>query len=201
MCMAGYNLERRVSFAPEVYVKEYDTTQAPRFCGEHTHMKLAARFVNSASTLLKSSLSSPKTQPKCEPYAPRVEPVGRRDVVLNTERCLDTTAHCSLARVRFDSRASRLVGTVQTRNVGHTRAHTEVFVRVTYDSWATYQDVPARFVLGCSSVVDVYAFAIPVPGYLLVGHSVEFAVCCKASHATYWDNNSAANYRAKVVEP
>ncbi|XP_062340518.1 protein phosphatase 1 regulatory subunit 3C [Osmerus eperlanus] len=94
-----------------------------------------------------------------------------------------------------------LSGTVRVCNAGFDKtAH----VRVTFDSWRSYKEVP------CSSSVqrsagldaDLFVFSVAVPQNLDPKERVEFCVSCRAGGGStpLWDDNRGQNYRV-IVEP
>ncbi|XP_029933237.1 protein phosphatase 1 regulatory subunit 3C-B-like [Myripristis murdjan] len=92
-----------------------------------------------------------------------------------------------------------LSGTVQVRNIGFEKS---VAVRITFDSWRSFQDVPCRYlnnVYGCPDI-DTFSFSIPVPEALQPSERVEFCLQYQAQDQTFWDNNHGNNYRLLASE-
>ncbi|XP_035291813.1 protein phosphatase 1 regulatory subunit 3C [Anguilla anguilla] len=89
-----------------------------------------------------------------------------------------------------------LSGTVQVKNVSFQKA---VHVRVTFDSWRSWRDVPCAFLQQQrygGSDTDVFAFHVPLPEDLDPRERLEFCVSyLPGSHSTaLWDNNKGQNY-------
>ncbi|XP_071089807.1 protein phosphatase 1 regulatory subunit 3B-like isoform X1 [Haliotis cracherodii] len=87
----------------------------------------------------------------------------------------------------------RVGGTVKVKNVTF---HKNVFVRVTFDSWETFEDTKASFVPSPAdhSVYDTFSFEFNVPTNFDMGKVIEFAVCYEADESQFWDSNSGNNY-------
>ncbi|KAM9365886.1 protein phosphatase 1 regulatory subunit 3C-B-like [Pholidichthys leucotaenia] len=89
-----------------------------------------------------------------------------------------------------------LTGTVKVRNVGFEKS---VQVRVTFDSWASFTDVPCTFmnnVYGCQDN-DTFSFVVELPSYIPPKNQVEFCICFQVQGQTFWDNNEGKNYILK----
>ncbi|XP_012685316.1 protein phosphatase 1, regulatory subunit 3Ca [Clupea harengus] len=87
-----------------------------------------------------------------------------------------------------------LTGTVKVRNLAFKKS---VQVRVTFDTWRSFQDVECTFmnnVYGCQDT-DIFSFAIELPGYVAPKNQMEFCICYRAAEQNYWDNNHGSNYR------
>lgn len=103
--------------------------------------------------------------------------------------CLET---CSI-------RDLLLSGTVKVQNVSFQKW---VWVRITFDSWYSFQDVPCLYmnnVYGCPDT-DTFSFSILVPEDLRPPGAVEFCIQYKAQDQTFWDNNQDANYLLRFVD-
>uniref|UniRef100_UPI003AABCB6F protein phosphatase 1 regulatory subunit 3C-B-like n=1 Tax=Centroberyx gerrardi TaxID=166262 RepID=UPI003AABCB6F len=93
-----------------------------------------------------------------------------------------------------------LSGTVQVRNISFEKS---VSVRITFDSWRSFQDVPCRHlnnVYGCPDT-DTFSFTIPVPEVLEPSERVEFCLQYEARDQTFWDNNHGNNYGLLASDP
>ncbi|KAJ8406826.1 hypothetical protein AAFF_G00297420 [Aldrovandia affinis] len=91
-----------------------------------------------------------------------------------------------------------LAGTVKVRNVSFQKS---VHIRITFDSWKSYTDVPCTFlnnVYGCPDT-DTFSFSVELPSFVSPQEQIEFCICYKAQDQTYWDNNDEKNYR--VIPP
>lgn len=92
-----------------------------------------------------------------------------------------------------------LSGTVQVQNLCFTKS---VSVRVTFDSWQSFQDVPCQYlnnVYGCDNT-DTFSFSLELPETLELGSRVEFCIQYQAEDQTYWDNNRGSNYCLVVLD-
>ncbi|XP_051579512.1 protein phosphatase 1 regulatory subunit 3C-B-like isoform X1 [Myxocyprinus asiaticus] len=86
-----------------------------------------------------------------------------------------------------------LTGTIKVRNLAYEKS---VHVRITLESWKSYQDVECTFmnnVYGCQDT-DTFSFAIELPGYVPPQNKVAFCISYKTGEQTYWDNNDGRNY-------
>lgn len=93
-----------------------------------------------------------------------------------------------------------LSGTVKVQNLSFQKW---VWVRITFDSWRSFQDVPCLYmnnVYGCPDT-DTFSFSITMPEDLRPPGAVEFCIQYKAQDRTFWDNNQDANYRLLLVDP
>ncbi|XP_066537846.1 protein phosphatase 1, regulatory subunit 3Ca isoform X2 [Hoplias malabaricus] len=86
-----------------------------------------------------------------------------------------------------------LTGTVKVRNLAFEKS---VQVRITFDSWKTYQDIECSYmnnVYGCQDT-DTFSFALELPAYIPPLEKVEFCLSYVAGGHTHWDNNDGRNY-------
>ncbi|XP_034062201.1 protein phosphatase 1 regulatory subunit 3C-B-like isoform X11 [Gymnodraco acuticeps] len=91
-----------------------------------------------------------------------------------------------------------LSGTVQVQNLCFQK---NVWVRITFDSWRCFQDVPCSYlnqVYG-SPDTNTFSFCVCVPEVLHPKDRVEFCVQYHTPEGTFWDNNQGNNYR--LVDP
>ncbi|KAL6475188.1 hypothetical protein MHYP_G00162280 [Metynnis hypsauchen] len=87
-----------------------------------------------------------------------------------------------------------LTGTVKVSNISFEKS---VQVRITFDSWKSYTDVPCAYmnnVYGCAEI-DTFSFAIDLPSSLPPEDRVEFCISYKTHDQIHWDNNDGKNYR------
>ncbi|KAG5262858.1 hypothetical protein AALO_G00279670 [Alosa alosa] len=87
-----------------------------------------------------------------------------------------------------------LSGTIKVSNVSFEKT---VNIRITYDSWKTYTDVPCIYmnnVYGCLDI-DTFSFFIDLPSVIPHNKSVEFCICYKTLDQEHWDNNDGKNYK------
>ncbi|XP_051524677.1 protein phosphatase 1 regulatory subunit 3C-B-like [Myxocyprinus asiaticus] len=147
----------------------------------------------------------------CEPL-PRLKKLNR---VLETSRlrlgfdepCVDFQAFRSrlqenmvlLESCKVTKRS--VLGTVRVRNVCFEKA---VHIRVTFDTWRSYRDVPCTYLdqrYG-EPGTDVFEFNITVPEQMDSRGRIEFCVSylpCGFSDAV-WDNNYGRNYCIHVCD-
>lgn len=93
-----------------------------------------------------------------------------------------------------------LSGTVKVQNLCFDKS---VSVRITFDSWRSFQDVPCRYlnnVYGCPNT-DTFSFSVLVPESLQSLNRVEFCIQYQTPHQTFWDNNCGNNYCLSVADP
>ncbi|XP_030641964.1 protein phosphatase 1, regulatory subunit 3Ca isoform X2 [Chanos chanos] len=86
-----------------------------------------------------------------------------------------------------------LTGTIKVRNLAFEKS---VHVRITFDTWKSYQDVECTFmnnVYGCQDT-DTFSFVIELPSYVSSQNKVQFCICYKTGGQTFWDNNDNRNY-------
>uniref|UniRef100_A0A3B5L8V0 Protein phosphatase 1 regulatory subunit n=1 Tax=Xiphophorus couchianus TaxID=32473 RepID=A0A3B5L8V0_9TELE len=91
-----------------------------------------------------------------------------------------------------------LSGTVQVRNIFFEKS---VSVRITFDSWSSFQDVRCRYlnnVYGCPDI-DTFTFAVPLPPDLVPSSRVEFCIWYQTKDQVHWDNNLGNNYRLNLL--
>lgn len=103
--------------------------------------------------------------------------------------CLET---CSV-------QAHLLSGTVQVRNICFEKS---VWVRITFDSWCSFQDVRCQYlnnVYGCPDT-DTFSFSIALPELLKPSGKVEFCIRYQTQDKTFWDNNLGNNYRLATAD-
>ena len=90
-----------------------------------------------------------------------------------------------------------VMGTIKVKNISFQK---NVFVRYTYSSWESHEDVVATYVPGPGDIpgrpsyCDTFTFKFDIPSTADVSKSVEFAVCYEADGTQYWDSNDGANY-------
>ncbi|XP_067268544.1 protein phosphatase 1 regulatory subunit 3C-B-like [Pseudorasbora parva] len=88
-----------------------------------------------------------------------------------------------------------ILGTVRVKNVCFEKA---VHIRITFDSWRSYLDVPCTYLDQCYGEpgTDVFEFNISVPERLDPRERIEFCASYlpAAFGVTEWDNNNGKNY-------
>ncbi|XP_054901915.1 protein phosphatase 1 regulatory subunit 3A isoform X2 [Poeciliopsis prolifica] len=89
-------------------------------------------------------------------------------------------------------------GVIRVLNISF---HKAVYIRSTMDSWGTYFDHPAEYVLG-SNVDDTDQFSFKLsfaPPYTTHGSRIEFVVRYETSVGDYWANNFSRNYAVTLL--
>ncbi|XP_022247795.1 protein phosphatase 1 regulatory subunit 3C-B-like [Limulus polyphemus] len=91
-------------------------------------------------------------------------------------------------------------GTIKVKNVCFKK---DVFVRVTFNCWSSFEDFPANYVnngLGdMTSLFDTFSFSVSIPSVAYKYEAIEFCVCFSCESSEFWDNNGGANYRILTV--
>lgn len=95
--------------------------------------------------------------------------------------------------------AQALQGTVRVRNISFQK---DVRVRITFDSWRSYRDVPCKFMqerFG-GPQTDIFEFDITFPKVLDAKRKIEFCLSyLPGGHCNpFWDNNRGQNYSIAV---
>lgn len=93
-----------------------------------------------------------------------------------------------------------LTGTIKVKNVCFEK---HVFVRASFDCWASHQDYPAIFVPQGSSplpaLFDTFSFSVKVPANASRYGIIEFCVGYKTPKGEFWDSNGGKNYKLASV--
>lgn len=92
-----------------------------------------------------------------------------------------------------------LQGTMRVRNISFQK---DVRVRITFDSWQSYRDVPCTYLqkrFG-GPQTDIFEFDIALPKVLDAKKNIEFCLFyLPAGHSEpFWDNNNGENYNITV---
>ncbi|CAK6950225.1 protein phosphatase 1 regulatory subunit 3C-B-like [Scomber scombrus] len=92
-----------------------------------------------------------------------------------------------------------LQGTVRVRNISFQK---DVHVRITFDSWQSYKNVPCTYLqkrFG-GPQTDIFEFYITIPKVLDAKRKIEFCISYLpgGQSKTFWDNNSGQNYSIAV---
>lgn len=92
-----------------------------------------------------------------------------------------------------------LKGTVRVRNISFQK---DVRVRITFDSWQSYKDVPCAYLqkrFG-GPQTDIFEFDIAIPKLLDAKRKIEFCLSYLPGGQSepFWDNNNGQNYSIAV---
>ncbi|XP_069034554.1 protein phosphatase 1 regulatory subunit 3C-B-like [Embiotoca jacksoni] len=92
-----------------------------------------------------------------------------------------------------------LRGTVRVRNISFQK---DVRVRITFDSWQSYRDVPCKYMqkrFG-GPQTDIFEFHISIPKVLDAKKTIEFCLIYLPGGQSkpFWDNNNGQNYSITV---
>ncbi|XP_054467602.1 protein phosphatase 1 regulatory subunit 3C-B-like [Anoplopoma fimbria] len=92
-----------------------------------------------------------------------------------------------------------LQGTVRVRNISFQK---EVQIRITFDSWQSYRDVPCTYLqkrFG-GPQTDIFEFEVAIPKVLDAKRKIEFCLSyLPGGHGEpFWDNNNGQNYSIAV---
>lgn len=89
-----------------------------------------------------------------------------------------------------------VLGTIKVKNICFEK---RVFVRCTFDSWKTSQDVEAKYVqpFGGNMVhnFDTFSFEFDIDSQIENTQIIQFAVCFETPTGQNWDSNNGENYR------
>lgn len=92
-----------------------------------------------------------------------------------------------------------LHGTVRVKNIGFQK---DVRIRITFDSWQSYRDVPCTYLLKRfgGPQTDIFEFDVAIPKVLDAKRKIEF--CLRylpgGQSEPFWDNNNGQNYSIAV---
>ncbi len=103
------------------------------------------------------------------------------------------TSSVCLENARVDSSRGLLTGTVRVKSVGFEK---KVAVRITYNNWATFSEVPASYVQDShDGATDRFSFSAVFPTTMVADDRAQFAVRYETHEgAVFWDNNHGENY-------
>lgn len=104
------------------------------------------------------------------------------------------TSYVCLENARVDSSRGLLTGTVRVKSVGFEK---KVFIRLTYNNWSTFTEVPAAYVQDShDGATDRFSFSAVFPTSIVAQDKAQFAVRYEThTGEVHWDNNHAENYQ------
>ncbi|XP_072501392.1 protein phosphatase 1 regulatory subunit 3C-like [Notamacropus eugenii] len=108
-------------------------------------------------------------------------------------RCLKAQKVC-LEQCTIQGRF--LQGTIQVHNLGYEKI---VQMRITFNAWASYLDVPCVYAtLLFRNEIDVFTFQVALPsGPPGPAGTIQFCFSFQCAQQIYWDNNQGYNYHLK----
>uniref|UniRef100_A0A914CSM0 CBM21 domain-containing protein n=1 Tax=Acrobeloides nanus TaxID=290746 RepID=A0A914CSM0_9BILA len=83
----------------------------------------------------------------------------------------------------------KMIGTIKVANITNEKL---VNVRVTFDEWKTFQDLPATYQTSPSKNYDNFFFKLEIPS--IQAERIEFCISYHANGTEYWDSNNGINY-------
>ncbi|XP_072880418.1 protein phosphatase 1 regulatory subunit 3B [Hemitrygon akajei] len=88
----------------------------------------------------------------------------------------------------------KIMGTIKVKNIAFEKS---LKVRITFDTWKTFQDHDCCYVQDSygGSDRDTFTFKVCLPEYIAPHERIEFAICYECGGKTFWDNNKGENYR------
>lgn len=98
-----------------------------------------------------------------------------------------------LENARVDSSRGLLTGTIRVKSVGFEK---KVAVRITYNDWSTFFEIPTSYVQDShDGTTDRFSFSAVFPNSMVANDRAQFAIRYEIhSGVTYWDNNHGENY-------
>nr|VZH94093.1 unnamed protein product [Spirometra erinaceieuropaei] len=98
-----------------------------------------------------------------------------------------------LENARVDSSRGLLTGTIRVKSLGFEK---HVSVRITYNDWATFCDLPTNYVQDShDGATDRFSFCAIFPSTLVANERVQFAIRYEThTGEVFWDNNLGENY-------
>ncbi|VDN36797.1 unnamed protein product [Dibothriocephalus latus] len=119
----------------------------------------------------------------------------------NSETCsassnfLNRVLRCNVAleNARVDSSRGLLTGTIRVKSLGYEK---HVSVRISYNDWATFCDLPTNYVQDShDGVTDRFSFSAIFPVTVVANEKVQFAIRYEThTGEVFWDNNMGENY-------
>ncbi|XP_004565273.2 protein phosphatase 1 regulatory subunit 3C-B isoform X1 [Maylandia zebra] len=161
-------------------------------CEDEVLSELLTEIEGAASGLHLADIKDPADCGSCLVLAftqPAADYLDLRSRLKAQQVCLET---CSVQE-------HLLSGTVQVRNICFEKS---VWVRITFDSWCSFQDVRCQYlnnVYGCPDT-DTFSFSIALPELLKPSGKVEFCIRYQTQDQTFWDNNLGNNYRLATAD-
>ncbi|NWR86309.1 PR3CB phosphatase, partial [Furnarius figulus] len=91
-----------------------------------------------------------------------------------------------------------LSGTVKVRNIAYEKT---VMVRITFDGWKSFRDIPCQYMHSTygSADTDIFSFELTLPKPSSSRRATEFCISFQCGQKTHWDNNHGKNYKIRHV--
>uniref|UniRef100_A0A914C1J1 CBM21 domain-containing protein n=1 Tax=Acrobeloides nanus TaxID=290746 RepID=A0A914C1J1_9BILA len=97
----------------------------------------------------------------------------------------------ALENVLLKPNPERIFGTVKVKNIGCDK---NVFIRISYDKWKTYNDIQAVYKYSNCNLYKNFEFETEIPKSATHDNPIEFSVCLQVNGQEYWDSNEEQNY-------
>ncbi|CAG0889077.1 unnamed protein product [Cyprideis torosa] len=126
---------------------------------------------------------------------PAADYIHFRDLIHN--QCV------ALENVVIKQADEEVFGTIKVMNLTF---HKEVFVRVTFDNWSTFEDIGCEYVPSgvegtpIQQSIDTFRFSFKFPP-VHKKNRIEFCVCYRANGKEYWDSNGGLNFVIESDDP
>ncbi|KAM3659373.1 protein phosphatase 1 regulatory subunit 3C-B-like [Ammospiza maritima maritima] len=87
-----------------------------------------------------------------------------------------------------------LSGTVKVQNIEYEK---KVMVRITFDGWKSFRDIPCQYMHSTygSADTDIFTFELTLPKPSISHRGAEFCISFQCGQKTHWDNNHGKNYK------
>ncbi|NXH11629.1 PR3CB phosphatase, partial [Bucco capensis] len=87
-----------------------------------------------------------------------------------------------------------LSGTVKVRNIEYEK---KVLVRITFDGWKSFRDIPCQYMHSTygSADTDIFSFELTLPKPSISHRVTEFCISFQCGQKIHWDNNHGRNYK------
>jgi len=182
--------EKRVTFADTQGVPLVSVKYVEESCDEPPRNLSSSDLLNdNMNNLTVSGVNPINSSPKVNLYLQFSQPAA--DFVKFKQKLDDNNV--ALENIIVKS-PNCINGTIKVKNVAY---HKEVFIRISFDDWTSYEDVSCGFVNNAygTGIYDTFQFSITVPvSYFDTLNLIQFCVCFKCNSCQFWDNNAGKNY-------
>lgn len=175
--------KKRVSFADDRGFNLVEVREIPG----------APKWADDVITLLIGDAKCSVVKEKKWKVAFEHPPWPDEDLVQKLEQNMIALEHISVKEGADDI----LVGTVKVKNLAYEK---DIFVRVTFDRWLSYVDIPCTYVkrnekIPKPNMYDTFNFSTKILPIASRYEVIEFCLCFKCDGKVHWDNNGGINYR------